>query len=87
MDKALWIILIERCDQSVPEHRRLDRDPFSFSCRNRRQKRSVIIGFNQVDAGGGAKNAINLLHEIFNNFLMEGPYQNYMLEVFNVPEE
>ena len=51
------------------------------------KKRSVIIGFNQVDAGGGAKNAINLLHEIFNNFLMEGPYQNYMLEVFNVPEE
>ena len=87
MDKAFRIFLIERCGQSVPEHRRLDRDRFSFSCRNRRQKLSIIIGFSQGDSAAVAKTAINLLHEIFNNFLMEGPYQNYMVEVFNVPEE
>ncbi len=42
---------------------------------------------SQGDSSGVAKNVINLLHENFNNFLMEGPYQNYMVEVFNVPEE
>jgi hypothetical protein len=42
---------------------------------------------SQGDSSGVAKIVINLLHEIFNNFLMEGPYQNYMVEVFNVPEE
>jgi len=42
---------------------------------------------SQGDSSGVAKTAINLLHENFNNFLMEGPYQNYMVEVFNVPEE
>ena len=42
---------------------------------------------SQGDSSGVAKNVINLLHEIFNNFLMEGPYQNSMVEVFNVPEE
>jgi len=42
---------------------------------------------SQGDSAGVAKTAINLLHGNFNNFLMEGPYQNYMVEVFNVPEE
>ena len=41
---------------------------------------------SQGDSAGVAKTAINLLHGNFNNFLMEGPYQNYMVEVFNVPE-
>ena len=39
------------------------------------------------DAGDATKTAVNLFHEIFNNFLAEGPYQNYMVEVFNEPEE
>ena len=42
---------------------------------------------SQGDTAGVAKTAINLLHGNFNNVLMEGPYQNYMVEVFNVPKE
>ena len=48
---------------------------------------SVIIGFSEEDAAEAAKTTVNLLHEIFNNFLVEGPYQNYMVEFFNEPEE
>jgi hypothetical protein len=87
MDRAYRQFLTERCDASLPAHRRLDSERFSFQCKNRQAKLSVIIGFSENDGGEAARTAINLLHETFNNFLMEGPYQNYMVEVFNVPEE
>jgi len=87
MDREFRDFLRQRCDSSIPSHRRLDADRFEFSCRNRQQELSVTIGFQQRDAADAAKMAVNLLHEIFNNFLLDGPYQNYMVEVFNVPEE
>lgn len=87
MDKAFRQFIIDRCDKSLPAHRRLDGDKFAFSCRNRQEKLSVFIDFEREEAGAAVKTAMNLLHEIFNNFLQEGPYQNYMVEVFNVPEE
>lgn len=87
MDKAFRAFLSQRSDASIPSHRRLDVERFAFNCRNRQQNLSVIIGFRPGDAGDATKTAVNLLHEIFNNFLAEGPYQNYMVEVFKVPEE
>jgi hypothetical protein len=87
MDKDFREFLTARSDESIPVHRRLDSERFDFQCKNRQENLSVTIGFNSRDAGDAAKASINLLHEIFNNFLIEGPYQNYMVEVFNVPEE
>jgi|GEM_PF-1208650 len=87
MDREFREFLRARCDESVPAHRRMDSSRFSFNCQNRNQKLSILIGFNNEDASAAARTAVNLLHEIFNNFLLEGPYQNYMVEVFNVPEE
>jgi len=87
MDRDFRHFLKARSDESVVTHRRLDNARFSFSCRNRNEKLSVLIGFDNEDANAVARTAVNLLHEIFNNFLVEGPYQNYMVEVFNVPEE
>ena len=87
MDKAYRKFLVQRCDEALPAHRRLDGERFSFQCRNRKEKLSVSINFQPADAAAATKTALNLLHETFNNFLMEGPYQNYMVEVFNAPEE
>lgn len=87
MDKEFRDFLTARSDASIPEHRRLDSNRYSFQCKNRDKALSVLIGFESDDAGDAAKTSINLLHEVFNNFLMEGPYQNYMVENFNVPEE
>ena len=87
MDKDFRAFLKQRCDSAIPTHRRLDAERFDFKCNNRQQKLSVTIGFSAADAGDAAKTAVNLLHEIFNNFLQEGPYQNYMVEVFDIPEE
>lgn len=87
MDKEFRIFLQQRSAESVPLHRRLDDQRFTFSCKNRQEKLSITIGFQVGDGGEAAKTAVNLLHEIFNNFLLEGPYQNYMVEFFNVSEE
>ena len=87
MDKALREFLVARCDSSIPQHRRLDGERFSIKCKNRSGDISIVIGFNSENAGDAATTSINLLHEIFNNFLVEGPYQNYMVKVFNIPEE
>ena len=87
MDKDFRGFLSSRCNKSIPAHRRLDNERFVFQCKNRQGNVSVIIGFNSDDAEDAAKTSINLLLEIFNNFLAEGPYQNYMVEVFNIPEE
>lgn len=87
MDKAFREFLQQRCADSVPEHRRLDDKKYRFSCRNRGGDLSVTLGYDRGDECDAAATSIRLLHEIFNNFLMEGPYQNYMVEVFNLPEE
>ena len=87
MDKAFREFLGSRSALSVPSHRRLDENRFAIQVKNRRQNLSVIVNFSKKDAAKAAKVSVNLLHEIFNNFLVEGPYQNYMVEVFNEPEE
>ena len=87
MDKAFRQFLTGRAANSVPEHRRLDDQRFQFKCSNRQQKLSVAITFAPGDAAGATRSAVNLIHEVFNNFLQDGPYQNYMVEVFNVAEE
>ena len=87
MDKAFREFLGSRSALSVPSHRRLNENRFAIQVKNRRQNLSVIVNFSKKDAAKAAKVSVNLLHEIFNNFLVEGPYQNYMVEVFNEPEE
>ena len=87
MDKAFRSFLVERCSEGVPDHRKIDAKRFSIKAKNTNSKLSVSIGFLRDDAHLAVKASVNLLHEIFNNFLVEGPYQNYMVEAFNLPEE
>lgn len=87
MDKSFRTFLKQRCDKSLPTHRRLDTQRFSYKCSNKNQTLSVTIGFSAGDDIAAAKTAVNLYHEIFNHFLMDGPYQNYMVEHFQISEE
>ena len=87
MDKAFRNFLVERCRDEIPTHRKIDAKRFSIKAKNTNSELSVSIGFLRDDAHLAVKTSVNLLHEIFNNFLVEGPYQNYMVEVFNLPEE
>ena len=87
MDKEFRSFLRDRTAAEVPEHRKLDDQRFKISCTNRHQCLSVSIGFENKDGRAAVKQVINLIHEIFNNFLHEGYYQNYVVEHFNEPEE
>ena len=87
MDNAFRRFLLARCAEEVPNHRRIDGKRLSIKARNKNSDVSVSIGFSESDSRLAVKTSINLLHEIFNNFLVEGPYQNYMVEMFNLPEE
>lgn len=87
MDKEFRSFLRARSSPGVPEHRKLDDKRFKISCTNRKQCLSVSIGFENDDGRAAVKQTINLIHEIFNNFLHQGYYQNYVVEHFNEPEE
>ena len=87
MDNAFRRFLLARCAEEVPNHRRIDGKRLSIKARNKNSDVSVSIGFSESDSRLAVKTSINLLHEIFNNFLVEGPYQNYMVEMFTLPEE
>jgi hypothetical protein len=87
MDKALREFIHQRCDAQLPDHRRLDNEQIKFRLSNRRQTVSITLEFDLDSAALAARSAVQLLHEIFNNFLQEGPYHNYMVEFFNEPEE
>tara|TARA_B110000858_G_scaffold198281_1_gene263712 strand:+ start:17360 stop:17839 length:480 start_codon:yes stop_codon:yes gene_type:complete len=87
MDTAFRKFIVQRCSPEIPAHRRLDDKKLSFSCHNHSQNLSVTIDFKPKDAVLAMKTAINFIHEVFNNFLIEGPYQDYMVEVFHVSEE
>ncbi len=87
MDNAFRGFLLSRCSEEIPVHRRLDDKRLTIKAKNKNGDVSVLIGFSEIDSCLAVKTSINLLHEIFNNFLVEGPYQNYMIEVFNLPEE
>ena len=87
MDNAFREFLLSRCAEEISVHRRLDGKRLTIKAKNKNGDISVLIGFSEFDSRLAVKTSINLLHEIFNNFLVEGPYQNYMVEVFNLPEE
>ena len=87
MDNAFREFLLSRCAEEIPFHRRLDGKRLTIKAKNKNGDVSVLIGFSEFDSRLAVKTSINLLHEIFNNFLVEGPYQNYMVEMFNLPEE
>ena len=87
MDKQFRIFLKERCDKTLPLHRRLDDERFTFKCTNKKQNISISISYVSGDEVEASKTAVKLYHEIFNHFLMDGPYQNYMIEQFGISEE
>ena len=74
MDNAFREFLLSRCAEEIPVHRRLDGKRLTIKAKNKNGDVSVLIGFSEFDSRLAVKTSINLLHEIFNNFLVEGPY-------------
>lgn len=87
MDRAIRQFISNRGEPGVPVHRRLDNARFPVRLVNRQENVSLTLEFSADDATEAARCCVNLVHEIFNNFLLDGPYQNYMIEQFGLSEE
>jgi hypothetical protein len=87
MDRALRAFIAGRFSQALPAHRRISRKFVSkIVCVNRRRKVSLRLTLNKKHLGEGARQALLLVSELFQNFLA-GPYQEYMVRNFDLRED
>jgi hypothetical protein len=87
MDRALREFLADRFSARLPTHRRLSKTFIrELKATNREEAISLSLKLNSRQAGEGAKQAIHLVSEIFQNFLA-GPHHEYMVREFDIPED
>ena len=87
MDRALRAFVAGRFSPKLPEHRRISRRSISkLVCSNRNRKVSLRITLSKRDPATGARQAVLLISEVFQNFL-SGPYHEYMVRNFDLRED
>ena len=73
-----------RQTDSVPEHRRIDSRKAQVRSYNRGGNVSLTLTVVDGDFDYCARKLINLVHEIFMVFLIDGSYYEYMVETFDL---
>jgi hypothetical protein len=87
MDRALRAFVDGRFSTKLPAHRRISRSLVrKLTCVNRRRAVSIRLTLGTRDPAEGARQAILLISEIFQNFLA-GPYHEYMVRNFDLRED
>ena len=87
MDRALRSFLKARFSTTLPAHRRLSSALIrGLRCSNRNGRVTIGLTLNRRRPGEGARQAVLLISEIFQGFLA-GPYHEYMVVNFDIPED
>jgi hypothetical protein len=86
MEVALRRFLESRAAAGVPEHRRIDPRRARVRARNRAGTVSIELLAAPGELAYAVEKSVKLLNEIFLSFLA-GPYDDYMVRVFDAPEE
>jgi len=73
-----------RQSDAVPAHRRIDTRKAQVSSYNRNGNVSLALTVVDGDIEYCARKLINLVHEIFMVFLIDGSYYEYMVETFDL---
>lgn len=73
-----------RHSKELPAHRRIDTSKASVRCSNRGGNVGLTLTVVDGDFEYGARKLINLVHETFLVSLTDGPYYEYMVEVFDL---
>jgi len=73
-----------RTSSDVPEHRRIDTNKLRVRCGNRAGNVSLTATVLDEDYEYATRKLIHLVHETYVAFLMDGPYYEYMVEVFDL---
>lgn len=83
--KELKAYLQARHDETLPEHRRVDRQRAEVTFTNRGGVVSLALQIKQNDYAYGVNKLVNLVHELFVHLRAE--YPEYLVENFDVPQE
>jgi len=87
MDRALRAFIAKRFSAKLPSHRRLSRQRVrKLVCVNRRRAMSLRLTLSKRAPAEGARQAILLISELFQNFLA-GPHHDYMVRNFDLRED
>jgi hypothetical protein len=73
-----------RQSDAVPQHRRIDAQKAQVSSYNRGGNVSLALTVVDGDIEYCTRKLINLVHEIFMVFLVDGSYYEYMVETFDL---
>ena len=73
-----------RLSDSLPEHRRIDKNKVGVRPYNRGGNISLSLKIKDNDLEYGVRKLVHLVHEIFLDFLSSGLYYDYLVEHFDV---
>lgn len=84
MNAALRAYVKSRQAEEMPPHRRVDPAKAQVRVYNRGRKISLSVQVKDDDYEYAARKLINLVHEIFLDFLRSGPYIDYLVETMGL---
>jgi hypothetical protein len=80
MYRALRAFLKDRQSPELPEHRRVDPAKARLALANQKGAVSLTLALKDSDFEYAARKIIQIVHEIFLTFLVDGPYFEYTIE-------
>lgn len=84
MDCALKTYVKDRHSASRPEHRRIDPGKTEVKTYNRGGHATLTATVHDGDYEYAARKLVNLINEIYVDFLRDGRFYDYMIEAFNL---
>ena len=84
MHKAFKAYVKSRQQPSLPDHRRVDRERVTLRTLNRNGSISMSMKSKDGDLEYATRKLIQLVHEIFLDFLNDGLYYEYLVDVFDL---
>ena len=84
MDRELRRFVRERMSPDRREHRRIDPQKATVTVRNRKGMVSLVVAFQDAHVEYGVRKVVNLVHELFVDFLRYPLYFPYLVEHFNL---
>lgn len=87
MYRDLRAFLKERQSEEMPEHRRVNPAKARLAWSNKRGIVSVTVTARDGDLDYATRKIIQIVHEIFLIFLVDGPYFEYMVQHLGLDED
>jgi hypothetical protein len=84
MYRALKAWLAARQDEALPDHRRCDRNKVALKTYNRGGDVALTLHVLDGDVEYAVKKLVNLVNEIYQDFLSSGLYFDWMVETFEL---